>query len=194
MAVDQWGRVIPDYSLQNYRDELLKQRDAIAYQLSEFDKRYQPQSQPIQQPSNLAGQTSKEPTQSYIIVSSEEEAFGYPIINNFEGDVGKVYFFVMNDESAVFAKRINRSTFDMEFEAYDRRRKIIKDDVKSEINNEWQSKVDNRLEAVERFIDNAISMFAGSDLQQKMASPRTEETNTVEPVIRSDIVEESEEE
>lgn len=178
MAIDQWGRVIPDYSWQNYIDELLRQKEAIEHRLADVDKRYAPQPSPqIPINSTNAPVESKQMGQPYILVNSEKEARDYPIIKNINDDVGKVHFFVLPDESTIFAKSINPSTWELEFYVYKRETtdRELSNSVNSFNTDVWAN-IDSRLQKIESFIDIASSVLLNGGLSQSPADTPTVDT------------------
>lgn len=174
MAIDAYGRYVPDYSGYNdYRAQLQRQKEELEYRLSEFDRRYQPQHQQVQPPVQQVPQTPQNPVgvpaplkqiiQPFIVVKSEHEAREYPIVKSLDDDIGKVHFFVLEDESMLFAKRINPGTFEPEFEIYDHR-KDNKENTNTISNNDGSLllNIDARLQKIEAFVDNALAMFMTS--------------------------------
>lgn len=196
MAIDAWGRWIPDqYNPQYYRDDLMKQREAIDRQLSEIDKRYQPVQAPqtLQNPPvSSVDQTLIKQELPYILVDSEKEAFDYPIINKLDDDIGKVHIFVMKDESAAFFTRINPSTFDKEFEAYDKRNKSKPIDSISNEDEDLLVSIDTRLQKIEGIVDTAVSMFMSGNANKAKSNKST--SKTVTPPIVIDSIETSSDE
>lgn len=205
MPIDQWGRPIPDYAYANpyvnnaeyYRNTLLRQKEEAERQLSEFDKRYSPA--PIQQEPTNSPATAQQPynkpakQQPYIIVSGEKEARNYPIVNKLDDEIGNVHFFVTPDESAIFAKRINPSSFEMEFEIYDRRIKepaVAVSGVPMAQENEDRERlisIDSRLKKIEEIVDGAVSMFLGGNIPQSSSKannkPPAKPSKPAEPVL-----------
>lgn len=181
MAIDQWGRWAPDYNnpnnnYQSYRDELQRQKEAIEYRLSDFDRRYQIQPQPIQKmpnnsPNIIESPAPVKPTQPYIIVTSEKEARDYPIVNRIDDEIGRVHFFVMNDESALFAKRINPSTFEMEFQVYILRNDSENVETTINANGDLLVNIDARLQKIEQFVDGVFSTFINGNIMKNSSDP-----------------------
>lgn len=195
MPIEQWGRPIPDYATnhlyqnpQFYRDELLRQKEAMEYRLSEFDRQYPPRPIPQEPFNSSAAQLppNKPSKPLYVAVTNEKEARDYPIVNKMDDEIGNVHFFVMVDESAIFAKRINPSTFEMEFEIYDRRLSTINssDGVANSNNKEegLLTNIDSRLERIEQFIDNSLSLFLSSNPSKSRTVKNAKPSDSVPPI------------
>lgn len=191
MPYDPYGRWYQDQNTFDYREELRKQREAIDYRLSEMDRRYAPQENsgaanqyspsPVSAP---APATPKQIIQPYIPVDSEKEAREYPIVTRIDDEIGKVHFFAMRDDSAIFAKRINPGTFEPEFEIYDRRTKMSESAISDSGGGLLQS-IDTRLQKIEQFVDGALAMFLNNDSQKAVSNPSPKPPNS-EPIESED--------
>ena len=138
-----------------------------------------PAAYPQTQTDNPASQRQSKPSQTFIVVKSEKEAENYEIDPL---DVGKIHVFAMEDDTAMFAKRINPSNFNAEFEAYDKRKKDNKSEKTSapdSIDKELFISMDNRLQKIEKFIDTASDMFLNGLLSN--TKPKQKKDKLMEP-------------
>jgi len=131
-----------------------------------------PEPKPIEPPMPIINDPIK---QDFIVVKSEQEAFDYPIVDSFNERLGKIHFFVLDGDEELYAKRINPSNFEMEFEIYDRRksRKNLDGEILENNSDERFSEIFERLNVIEETIDMAVKLLNMSTSDTEVVEPET---------------------
>jgi hypothetical protein len=93
-------------------------------------------------------------------------------------DVGKVFLFELSDENSIFAKRINPSSWEPEYETYDRR--VVASDGESESIFESKpdtlAEINEKLDRIQAFIDTAGAFLGGEVQKPKKTATKTAKT------------------